>query len=118
MQKNSINKVIIVGHLGARPEGRYTSSGKPITSFSIATNESWLQGGEQINKTEWHNIVAWEKLADFAQEYLYKGQLVCVEGKLSSRSWKDKDNKNIKITEIVCSNITPLEWKAGSPASK
>ena len=118
MQKNSINKVIIIGHLGAKPEGRYTSSGKPIASFSVATNESWLQKGEQINKTEWHSVVAWERLADFAQEYLYKGQLVCVEGKLSSRTWKDKDNKNNKIVEIVCSNITPLEWKGGRTSPK
>tara|TARA_Y100000590_G_C14906693_1_gene708491 strand:- start:145 stop:495 length:351 start_codon:yes stop_codon:yes gene_type:complete len=111
MQKNSINKVILVGHLGAKPEGRYTPAGKAVTSFSIATNESWTQNGEQINKTEWHNIVAWDKLADFAQEYLYKGQLVCVEGKLSSRSWTNKDDKNVKVVEVLCSNITPLEWK-------
>ena len=111
MQKNSINKVILVGHLGAKPEGRYTAAGKPVTSFSIATNESWSQNGEQTNKTEWHNAIAWDKLADFAQEYLYKGQLVCVEGKLSSRSWKDKDGKNVRVTEVICLNITPLEWQ-------
>ena len=114
MQRNSINKVILVGHLGAKPEGRYTPSGKAVTSFSLATNESWVQDGEQINKTEWHNIVAWEKLADFAQEYLYKGQLISVEGKLMSRSWEDKDGKKNKVTEILCSNIVPLEWKKGS----
>ena len=117
MQKNSINKVILVGHLGAKPEGRYTSSGKPVTSFSLATNESWSQNGEQINKTEWHNVVAWERLADFAQEYLYKGQLVCIEGKLTSRTWQDKENRTVKVTEILCSSITPLEWK-NSDASK
>ena len=117
MQKNSINKVILVGHLGAKPEGRYTSSGKPVTSFSLATNESWSQNGEQINKTEWHNVVAWERLADFAQEYLHKGQLVCIEGKLTSRTWQDKENRTVKVTEILCSSITPLEWK-NSDASK
>ena len=118
MQKNSINKVILVGHLGAKPEGRYTSSGKPVTSFSLATNESWSQGGEQINKTEWHNVVAWERLADFAQEYLYKGQLVCIEGKLTSRTWQDKENRTVKVTEILCSNITPLEWKSSDTSKK
>ena len=110
MHKNSINKVILVGHLGAKPEGRYTSSGKPVTSFSLATNESWSQNGEQINKTEWHNVVAWERLADFAQEYLYKGQLVCIEGKLTSRTWQDKEDRKVRVTEVLCSNITPLEW--------
>ena len=118
MQKNSINKVILVGHLGAKPEGRYTSSGKPVTSFSLATNESWSQNGEQINKTEWHNVVAWERLADFAQEYLHKGQLVCIEGKLTSRTWQDKENRAVKVTEILCSSITPLEWKSSDASKK
>ncbi len=118
MQKNSINKVILVGHLGAKPEGRYTSSGKPVTSFSLATNESWSQNGEQINKTEWHNVVAWERLADFAQEYLHKGQLVCIEGKLTSRTWQDKENRTVKVTEILCSSITPLEWKSSDASKK
>ena len=118
MQKNSINKVILVGHLGAKPEGRYTSSGKPVTSFSLATNESWSQNGEQINKTEWHNVVAWERLADFAQEYLHKGQLVCIEGKLTSRTWQDKENRTVRVTEILCSSITPLEWKSSDSSKK
>ena len=118
MQKNSINKVILVGNLGAKPEGRYTSSGKPVTSFSLATNESWSQNGEQINKTEWHNVVAWERLADFAQEYLHKGQLVCIEGKLTSRTWQDKENRTVKVTEILCSSITPLEWKSSDASKK
>ena len=118
MQKNSINKVILVGHLGAKPEGRYTSSGKPVTSFSLATNESWSQGGEQINKTEWHSVVAWERLADFAQEYLHKGQLVCIEGKLTSRTWQDKENRTVRVTEVLCSSITPLEWKGADSSKK
>ena len=118
MQKNSINKVILVGHLGAKPEGRYTSSVKPVTNFSLATNESWSQNGEQISKTEWHSVVAWERLADFAQEYLYKGQLVCIEGKLTSRTWQDKENRTVKVTEVLCSSITPLEWKNSDPSKK
>ncbi|MBT5078338.1 MAG: single-stranded DNA-binding protein, partial [Candidatus Marinimicrobia bacterium] len=81
MQRNSINKVILVGHTGNKPEGRYTPSGTSTASFSLATNESWIDSdkGKQ-ERTEWHNIVAWGKLADFATEYIQKGQLVYVEG--------------------------------------
>ena len=111
MQKNSVNRVLIVGHLGANPEGRYTSSGKPVSSFSIATNEIWKnQSGEQEEHTEWHSVVVWDKLADFVQQYLYKGQLVSVEGRLRSRVWESKDGHKNKITEIVASSIVPLEW--------
>ena len=77
MQRNSINKVILVGHIGNKPEGRYIPSGTPTASFSLATNESWIDSdkGKQ-ERTEWHNIVAWGQLADFATEYIQKGQLV------------------------------------------
>ena len=113
MQRSSINKVILVGHIGNKPEGRFTPSGMSTSTFSIATNESWIDSekGKQ-ERTEWHNIVAWNKLADFASEYLQKGQLVYVEGKLQTRSWKDKDANTRKTTEIVCTSITPLEWKS------
>jgi single-strand DNA-binding protein len=113
MQRNSINKVILVGHIGNKPEGRYTPSGTSTVSFSLATNESWLDSdnGKQ-ERTEWHNIVAWGKLADFATEYIQKGQLVYVEGRLQTRSWKDKEGNLRKTTEIVCIAITPLEWKS------
>ncbi len=119
MQKNSINKVILVGHIGNKPEGRYTPSGVSTASFSIATNETWIDADKaKQDKTEWHNIVAWNKLADFASEYLQKGQLVYVEGKLQTRSWKDKEENVRKTTEIVCSAITPLGWKPdGSKSS-
>jgi single-strand DNA-binding protein len=113
MQRNSINKVILVGHIGNKPEGRYTPSGTSTASFSLATNEAWIDSdkGKQ-ERTEWHNIVAWSKLADFATEYIQKGQLVYVEGRLQTRSWKDKEGNARKITEIVCTTITPLEWKS------
>ena len=113
MQRNSINKVILVGHIGNKPEGRYTPSGTSTASFSLATNESWIDSdkGKQ-ERTEWHNIVAWGKLADFATEYIQKGQLVYVEGRLQTRSWKDKEGNPRKTTEIVCIAITPLEWKS------
>ena len=113
MQKNSLNKVIIVGHLGANPEGRYTSAGRPVSSFSIATNEVWKKkSGSQDEHTEWHSVVVWDNLADFVQEYLYKGQLVSVEGRLRSRHWEDKDGRKNKITEIVASSVVPLEWSS------
>ena len=114
MQKSSINKVILVGHIGNKPEIRYTPSGTAACSFSIATNETWIDNEkEKQERTEWHNLIAWAKLADFVAEYIQKGQLVYVEGKLQTRSWTDKDKINRKITEIVCSSITPLEWKSG-----
>ena len=119
MHKNSINKVILIGHIGNKPEIRYTPSGAAAASFSIATNESWIDSekGKQ-QRTEWHNIVAWSKLAEFASEYIQKGQLVYIEGRLQTRSWTDREGNNRKSTEIICSTITPLEWKsAGSNLS-
>lgn len=113
MQRSSVNKVILVGHIGNKPEGRYTPSGTSTASFSVATNESWIDAEKaKQEKTEWHNIVAWNKLADFATEYLQKGQLVYIEGKLQTRSYTDKSDVQRRTTEIVCSTITPLEWKS------
>ena len=114
MQKSSVNKVILVGHIGNKPEGRYTPSGTSTASFSLATNESWIDNDkEKKERTEWHNIVAWNKLADFATEYLQKGQLIYIEGKLQTRTYKDKDDVQHWKTEVVASVITPLEWKTG-----
>ena len=108
----SVNKVILVGHLGNTPEGRYTPSGASTASFSLATNESWLDNDkEKKERTEWHNIVAWNKLADFSTEYLQKGQLIYIEGKLQTRTYKDKDDIQHWKTEIISNVITPLEWK-------
>ena len=112
MQKSSVNKVILVGHIGNKPEGRYTSNGISTASFSLATNETWVGiDNKKQERTEWHNIVAWNKLADFATEYLQKGQLVYVEGRIQSRTYKDKENINRRISEIISTTITPLEWK-------
>ena len=109
MQKSSVNKVILVGHIGNKPEGRYTPNGVSTASFSLATNELWIGGdNEKQARTEWHNIVAWNKLAT---EYLQKGQLVYVEGRIQSRTYKDKENINRRISEIISTTITPLEWK-------
>ena len=112
MLKSSVNKVIIVGHIGNKPEGRYTPSGTSTASFSLATNESWIDNEkEKKEHTEWHNIVAWNKLADFATEYLQKGQLIYIEGKLQTRTYKDKDDVQHWKTEVISNVITPLEWK-------
>ena len=113
MQKSSVNKVILVGHIGNKPEGRYTPSGTSTASFSLATNESWIDNEkEKKEHTEWHNIVAWNKLADFATEYLQKGQLIYIEGKLQTRTYKD-DVQHWK-TEVISNVITPLEWKTAA----
>ena len=112
MQKNSINKVILIGHVGSDPEVRYTPSGASITSFSLATNEVWINDDkEKQERVEWHSIIAWNKLADFSKEYLSKGQLIYIEGRLQTRSWIDKEENSRRITEIICTTITPLEWK-------
>jgi len=112
MQKNSLNKVLLIGRLGANPEARYTSSGVPVVSFSLATNESWKQkNGENIERVEWHNVVIWDKLAEIAQNNLRKGQLVSIEGKLQTRSWENKDGEKMKTTEIVCSGFILLDRK-------
>ena len=112
MQKSSVNKVILVGHIGNKPEGRYTPSGASTASFSLATNESWIDSeNEKQERTEWHNIIAWNKLADFATEYLQKGQLIYIEGRMHTRTYKDKEDIQRRVTEIVSTAITPLEWK-------
>lgn len=113
MDKNSVNKVILIGNIGNIPEIRYTSGGTAVTSFSLATNETWINAeNEKINNTEWHNILVWNKLAEFANEYLFKGQTIYIEGKIRSSQWDDgkTGQKRVK-TEIYCSNIMPLEWK-------
>ena len=112
MQKSSVNKVILVGHIGNKPEGRYTPSGTSTASFSLATNESWIDSDNaKQERTEWHNIIAWNKLADFATDYLQKGQLIYIEGRLQTRTYTDKDDIQRRFTEIISTSITPLEWK-------
>lgn len=101
-----INKVILIGNLGRDPELRYTPDGTPVTNFSIATSDSWTDktSGEKREKTEWHRIVVWRKLAEICAEYLAKGRQVYIEGKLQTRSW-EKDNVTRYTTEIVASDV-------------
>ena len=113
MNKNSYNKVILIGRLGADPDGRYTKNGRSTVAFSLATNETCLNAeNETFNNTVWHNILTWNKLAEFANEYLFKGQSIYLEGKIHTSSWSDKEGNQRTKSEIICSNIVPLEWKS------
>ena len=106
----SINKVILIGHLGAKPEGRYTPQGISTVSFSIATNELWYDTEKNKHEhTEWHHVVVWNKLADFATNYLDKGYLVYLEGSIKTRTWVNQKKESKKITEIMATQIIPLE---------
>ena len=112
MQKMSVNKVILVGRVGSNPEGKYTPSGISIANYSIATNETKANSdGNKTEHTEWHNIVSIGKQADFVTEYIKKGQLICVEGKLRTQKWEDKNKVTHYKTEILADSVTPLEWK-------
>jgi single-strand DNA-binding protein len=112
-----VNKVILVGNLGRDPELRRTPSGASVVSFSIATTERFNdKKGERQDRTEWHNIVAWGKLADLANQYLKKGRSVYIEGKLTTRSWDDKDGNKRYKTEIVANQIQFLGSPGESPA--
>ena len=106
----SVNKVILIGHLGAKTEGRYTPQGVSTASFSLATNETWVGSDKQKHEhTEWHHVVVWNKLADFATSYLDKGYLVYLEGAIKSRSWVNKKKESKKIVEIMATQIIVLE---------
>ncbi|MCD6255398.1 MAG: single-stranded DNA-binding protein [Deltaproteobacteria bacterium] len=101
-----VNKVILIGRLGADPEIRYTPSGTAVANFRIATNERWInKQGEKQERTEWHRIVAWGKLGEFCGQYLTKGKQVYIEGRLRTRSWEDKDGNKRSTTEIFAERL-------------
>ena len=109
MQKNSLNKVILIGNLGQDPEARFTPQGTAVTNLSVATNESWKdQSGETQDRTEWHRVVMYGRMAETASEYMKKGQMVYVEGRLHTREWEDKNQIKRRTTEISCDNFTML----------
>lgn len=114
-----VNKVILVGRLGRDPETRYTSSGQAVCNFTMATDESFKsRSGEKQQRTEWHRIVMWGKLAEIAQQYLKKGQLVYVEGRLQTRQWDDKrDGSKKQTTEIVANSMKMLGGGRGEGAA-
>ena len=112
---SGVNKVILIGNLGKDPELRYTPGGRPVASFSLATTERWNdRNGQRQDSTEWHNIVAWGKLAELANQFLKKGKSTYVEGKITTRSWDDRDGNKKYRTEIVASQITFLGGGGGS----
>ena len=108
----SLNKVMLIGNLGKDPEVRYTTSGQGVASFSIATTEKYKnKSGDWEEKTEWHNIVLWGKLAEIAKDYLAKGKTVFIEGRLQTRKWQDKDGRDRYTTEIVGDRMQMLSPK-------
>ena len=117
MQKSSVNKVILVGNLGQDPESRFTPQGTAVTNLSVATNESWKdQNGDTQERTEWHRVVMYGRMAETAVEYMKKGQMVYVEGRLNTREWEDQNQVKRKTTEIRWDNFTMLGRRGnGSP---
>ena len=114
-----VNKAILVGRLGADPELRYTADGTPVASFRVATTETRKnKDGTKVDKTEWHRIVAWRKLAEISGEYLKKGQLVYVEGSIQSREFEGRDGVKRKTFEIVASTMRMLGGKPGERAAQ
>ncbi|MBI5526716.1 MAG: single-stranded DNA-binding protein [Deltaproteobacteria bacterium] len=115
---SSVNKVILIGRLGQDPDVRYTASHQPVAHLSIATSENYTnKNGERVETTDWHRVVAWGKLAEQAGEYLSKGRLVYVEGRLQTRSWVGKDNQKRYSTEVVAAVIRFLDSGKGERAS-
>lgn len=117
MARGTVNKAILIGRLGADPEIRYTPSGRPVTNLRMATNEIWKdKEGQQQDRTEWHNIVLWDKLAEISAEYLKKGSHVYVEGRLQTRTWEGQDGTQRRTTEIVAMRMQMLDKKGGESA--
>jgi single-strand DNA-binding protein len=105
----SINKVILIGNLGADPELRHTATGTTVANFSLATKDAWTgKDGNKEERTEWHRIVAWGRLGEICGEYLTKGKQVYVEGRLQTQSWEDKDGKKRYTTEVVAQTLQML----------
>jgi single-strand DNA-binding protein len=120
MKSQSVNKVILVGRLGADPELRYTSSGRPRCSMRIATNRSYLdkEKNEWTEQTCWHRVVAWGKQGELCKEYLGRGRLVLVEGRLDNRSYTGKDGQQRWAQEVVSDSVLFLDRRGGSSASE
>ncbi len=114
----SVNKVILVGRLGKDPETRYMTNGEAVTNVTLATSENWKdKNGEQQEKTAWHNLVFYRRLAEIAGEYLKKGSQIYVEGKIQTRKWQDKEGKDRYTTEIIVNEMQMLGSKTGGAGS-
>ena len=110
-----VNKVILVGNLGRDPEMKYTASGAAIANITVATTDSWndKQTGERVEKTEWHRVVAFQRLAEIMGEYLKKGSQVYIEGKLQTRKWQDQNGQDRWTTEVVANDMQMLGARGG-----
>ena len=105
----TVNRVFLIGRLGQEPEMRYTPGGQAVTKFSVATDRPTKPGAER--ETDWHQIICWGKLAEFAGQYLAKGRLVFVAGRVSYRSWEGRDGQRRRAAEIVASEVNPLDYR-------
>jgi single-strand DNA-binding protein len=113
-----LNKVMIIGNLGRDPEMRYTPSGKPVTTFSVATSRTWnTSEGEKREETEWFNVVAWSSLAEICKQYLTKGQQVYIEGRLQTRRWDDQEGNKHTSVEIVANEMIILSERRDTEES-
>ena len=112
MSRGGVNKAILIGNLGSDPEVKYTPSGVPVANVSLATNESWTdRNGERQERTEWHRLVFWRKLAEIVGQYLRKGGKVYVEGRIETRSWEDQNGQKRYTTEIVVNDMQMLDGR-------
>jgi len=113
---SGVNKVILIGNLGADPTMRYTSNGTPVVNFNVATTERFTsKNGEKESRTEWHRVIAWSRLAEICNQYLKKGKQVYIEGRLQTRQWEDQSGNKRTTTEIVATNMVML-GRAGEVA--
>jgi single-strand DNA-binding protein len=113
-----LNKVILIGYVGQPPDLRYTRNGKAVCEMRLATNESYTdEEGNEVTKTEWHDVVAWERLAEVCDEYLEKGSRVYFEGKLKTREWEDRDGNSRYDTEVIARELKFLDRKEDEQSS-
>ncbi len=113
----SLNKILLIGRLGKDPEIRYTPDQSPVATFSLATSDTWTdKSGTRQERTEWHNIVAWNKLADLCKRFLSKGQQVYIEGRVQTREYTDRDGNKRRITEVVASQMVLLGSRSQAAA--
>jgi single-strand DNA-binding protein len=114
----SVNKAILVGRLGGDPEVRYTGAGTPVANFSIATSEHWTdRDGQKQERTDWHKIVVWKKLAEICGKHLAKGRQVYIEGRMQTREWKDREDNRRFTTEVIATTVRFLDSKKNGPQS-
>jgi single-strand DNA-binding protein len=116
MSRGGVNKVILIGNLGSDPDVKFTPSGVPVANFNLATSESWTdRNGERQERTEWHRLVLWRKLAEIAGQYLKKGSKLYVEGRLQTRSWDDQSGQKRYTTEVEVRDMQMLDSRGEAP---